>query len=429
MENMEFQQYYPTYSYQKRDVVLSEFEEAQKISNTQSKLYGQLASLLLAFTTVGITILFKLSEKSTVRLLNLAQDNIILLNIFLCIIALVLLRYFIELQKTIVLNSRKVITLRKMLGLDYGNLQLTIPNWRVEGATNPFVIKLFPGWFRFGSSPFWIIVLTLNIFWYFMFNTVDSKFTQNYWYIISALITIFYALIFRIQLLETHETFYLIILKNISKLFRIKLISNFEYILYRTKLSVHELNRLKYKTVNLEKILLIIEDKRFFKHPGVDLKSMLRSILSLSSFYRKKYGILKSGGSTITMQLSRTLFIPSNQNVLFRKIVEILLSFWIEGQFSKKEILLFYLTSVRFERGINGIIAASKHFFPDKNSKEFSNEEAFILIERLSNITSTYKETRIKSIYDKVSLEIDLSYNKLYEEYKQIEQNNKINEI
>jgi penicillin-binding protein 1A len=423
---MEFQQYYPTYNYKERDVVLAEFEEAQKIANTQSKLYGQLASFLLAFTTVGVTILLKTSEKSTNNILNTAQENIILLDVFLCVIALVLLRYFIELQRTIVINSRKVITLRRMLGLDYGNLQLTIPNWRVEGATNPFVVKLFPGWFRFGSSPFWIIILTLNVFWYFSIDSLNSNFIQNYWHFISIGITVIYAIIYRIQLNESHETYYLVVIKNISKIFRIKLISNFEYILYRAKLSVNEKNRLKYRTGNIEKILLNIEDKRFYKHRGIDLKSMIRSIFSLSSKYRKKNGILKSGGSTITMQLCRTLFIPSNQNAVFRKIIEILLSFWIEGQFSKNEILSFYLTSVRFERGVNGVISATKHFFPEKGDKQFSNEEAFLLIERLSNVTSTYRTRRIQSLFDRTSNEIELSIDELTNLYKHLEENNAI---
>jgi penicillin-binding protein 1A len=313
-----------------------------------------------------------------------------------------------------------------MLGLDYGNLQLTIPNWRVEGATNPFVVKLFPGWFRFGSSPFWIIILTLNVFWYFSIDSLNSNFIQNYWHFISIGITVIYAIIYRIQLNESHETYYLVVIKNISKILRIKLISNFEYILYRAKLSVNEKNRLKYRTGNIEKILLNIEDKRFYKHRGIDLKSMIRSIFSLSSKYRKKNGILKSGGSTITMQLCRTLFIPSNQNAVFRKIIEILLSFWIEGQFSKNEILSFYLTSVRFERGVNGVISATKHFFPEKGDKQFSNEEAFLLIERLSNVTSTYRTRRIQSLFDRTSNEIELSIDELTNLYKHLEENNAI---
>src|SRR5699024_5712025 len=117
---MGFQQYYPTYNYKKRDVVLSEFEEAQKIANTQSKLYGQLANILIAFVTIGITLLLKTSEKSTNQAILIIKDNVIIFNVFFGIIGLVILRYFIELQRSIVINSRKVITLRRMLGLEYG---------------------------------------------------------------------------------------------------------------------------------------------------------------------------------------------------------------------------------------------------------------------------------------------------------------------
>lgn len=426
---MEFQQYYPTYKYQERDVVLAEFEEALKIANTQSKLYGQLANFLIAFVTVGITLLLKTSDKSTNQAIIAVKDNVILFDIFLGIIGLVILRYFIELQRTIVINSRKVITLRRMLGLDYGNLQLTIPNWRVEGATNPFVVRLFPGWLKFGSSPFWIIAMTLNIFWYFSLPSIEYNFLSKYWYIVNILITVFYALVFRIQLNEPHESFYLTIVKNISKLLKITLVKDFEYVLYRAKLSVNEKLRLKYKTDNIEKILIEIEDSRFNKHKGVDFKSIGRSILSLSKKYRRKKGILKSGGSTITMQLCRTLLIPANQNPIRRKVSEILLSIWCEKQFSKSDIIAFYLTSVRFERGINGIISATKYFFPDKKNKTYSNEEAFFLIERLSNISSTYREERILKLHDRLSSSININRKILLSIYKDQEREKRIAKI
>lgn len=414
---MGFQQYYPTYNYKKRDVVLSEFEEAQKIANTQSKLYGQLANILIAFVTIGITLLLKTSEKSTNQAILIIKDNVIIFNVFFGIIGLVILRYFIELQRSIVINSRKVITLRRMLGLEYGQLQLTIPNWRVEGATNPFVIRLFPGWLKFGSSPFWIIALTLNVLWYLSLPSIDNN-LPKYWYLICIPITGIYALMFRIQLYETHESFYLSFVKTISKLFRIKLIKDFEYVLYRAKLSVYEKDRLKYKTHNLEKILIEVEDARFYKHKGVDFKSIGRSILSLSKHYRKKKGFLKSGGSTITMQLCRTLLIPPNQNPIRRKIIEILLSIWCEKQFTKADIIAFYLTSVRFEKGVNGVISATKYFFPDRENKAYTNEEAFFLIERLSNISSTYRKDRIKSLYARISNDIKIDWENLLIIYK-----------
>ncbi|NQU52706.1 MAG: transglycosylase domain-containing protein, partial [Bacteroidetes bacterium] len=299
------------------------------------------------------------------------------------------------------------------------------PNWRVEGATNPFVVRLFPGWLRFGSSPFWIIVLTLNVFWYLSAGSIKSEFFQSYWYVSSILFTLGYAFIYRIQLNETHETFFLSIIKLISKFFGIKLIKDFEYVLYRTKLSTSEKNRLKYNTTKIEEILINIEDSRFYRHHGIDLKSFVRSFLSLFEMYRKRHGVLKSGGSTITMQLCRTLFIPSNQNPIFRKFVEILLSFWIENQFSKTEILGFYITSVRFEKGRNGIISATKYFFSEKLDKNYTNEEAFFLIERLSNISSTYRIQRVKSIFDRISNNIEIDWERLIQVYS-VQENKKL---
>lgn len=418
---MDFQQYYPTYNFKERDIVLSEFEEAQKMANTQSKLYGQLANLLLAFVTVGITIFIKSYDLSKEQSISIVKDNILILDGFLFLIGYIILRYFIELQRTIVINCRKVITLRRMLGLDYGRLQLTIPNWRVEGATNPFVIRLFPGWRRFGSSPFWIILLSLNILWYFTYVQIDYRFIKEYWFIINIFFTVFFALVYRIQLNETHESFYLSCVKIVSRIFRIKLVDKFEYVLYRAKLAVNEKNRLGYNTSKIEKILVEIEDSRFYIHKGIDYKSIGRSILSISKKYRKKKGILKNGGSTITMQLCRTLFIPPNQKVFSRKLIEILLAKWIEKQFSKKEIIDFYLTSVRFERRTNGILAATKYFLPEKKDKNYSYEEAFILIERLSNISSTYREERIKSILERIPSKEIINKEKLIEIYKEIE--------
>ena len=415
---MKFQQYYPTYNYKDRDVVLAEFEEAQRIANTQSKLYSQLANFFIAFVTVGITLFLRTSDTPANQIITLVTKNVLFLDVFLGVIALVILRYFIELQRTIVINSRKVITLRRMLGLDYGHLQLTLPNYRVEGASNPFVIQLFPGWLKFESSPFWIIAMTLNIFWYFSIPSINVFWVKSYWFVVSILIILFYATIFRVQLNETHESFFLIITKNISSILRIRLVKDFEYVLYRAKLSVHEKQRLKYNTTNVERILIEIEDSRFYEHYGIDIKSIGRSILSLSHRFRKKKGLLKSGGSTITMQLCRTLLIPSNQNTLKRKIVEVLLSFWCEKQFTKKEILHFYLTSVRFEKNINGIILATKYFFAKRNKRNYTNEEAFFLIERLSNITSSYRPERVISIYERISKSVEINLESLLKIYE-----------
>ena len=83
------------------------------------------------------------------------------------------------------------------------------------------------------------------------------------------------------------------------------------------------------------------------------------------------------------MQLTRSLFIPSNQNKYLRKISELLLSIWLNNQFSKDEILKMYISSVRFERGILGLANALKYFFGEIKNRQITNEEAFFLVERL----------------------------------------------
>jgi penicillin-binding protein 1A len=78
----EFQQHYPTYNFKERDVVLAEFDEAQRIANTQSKLYGQLANFLIAFVTIGISILLKTADTPSSEALIQLKKNIILFDIF-----------------------------------------------------------------------------------------------------------------------------------------------------------------------------------------------------------------------------------------------------------------------------------------------------------------------------------------------------------
>ncbi len=408
---MRTQQYYPTYKFKNRDVVLSEFEEAQKIANTQNRLYHQLANLLLAFITFTFSwFIGNSGENNQVQnFFSKDASSLSLIIFFLAVISIsyFILRYFIEVQKTIVLNSRKVITLRRMLGLDYGRLQLTLPNRRVEGASDPFEIKLFPNLLDFKSSPFWIISITNIIIFYMTLDASNFDLHISHQILILLCIFLFFGFIFRYSLKEIHETPYLILVKFISNLIGLKLMNNFEYILFRTKLAAHEKNRLQYDTRNVAKILIRIEDSRFYKHYGIDWKSIIRSIfvLFLPDKIRKKKGYIKSGASTINMQLCRTLFIPSNQNKYKRKIIESLLAIWIGKVFTQEEIINFYLSSVRFENGIFGIISATKHFFPDKSIRKYSNEEGLFLVERLSNISSSYDPKRVKMLIQRLEKE------------------------
>jgi penicillin-binding protein 1A len=176
---------------------------------------------------------------------------------------------------------------------------------------------------------------------------------------------------------------------------------------YRAKLAYLELDRLKVDYGNFKTILVDIEDRKYNGNSGFSLRSLTRAAISQVGFFRRRFGYIESGGSTVTMQLARSLFIPANQNRIRRKIIEILLSYWLHNQFTKDEILRLYSASVRYERGVIGLANSLKYFFNELKSKSLTNEEAFFLVERLSNVTSTVSWPRILHLTKRVSIKLD----------------------
>ncbi len=410
------EQFYPTYKAKERDVLLLEFEEAQKIANGQSKVYGQVTNILLAIATFAFTIILKPadSDNEILKAQNLILSNSIIFCLIITVFGAILLRYFVDLQKQITINARKVITLRTLLGLDYGHIHLTLPNWRVEGATDPFVIRYFNGWLDFRTMPFWVITILVNTIW---FLTAKNNFPITIdWYYVNIVVTAFYFVIFRKSLNDRHETMYLDFVKFFIHICRIKLKDNFESVIYRAKLAYVELDRLQVNYKILISVLVDIEDNTFYRNKGVSFKSLIRGFFSRFKYFRKKYNFIENGGSTITMQLVRTLFIPTTQNKYLRKIAEILLSFWLNNQFTKDEILKLYVASVRYEKAVFGLADAIKHFFvKDLKNKELTDEEAFFLVERLSNISSTVNYDRMAHLIARTKTKIDT--NKLKQIY------------
>ncbi|MCC8360611.1 biosynthetic peptidoglycan transglycosylase [Salinimicrobium sediminilitoris] len=415
MDN-EAEQYYPTYNFkpENRDVVLLEFEEAQKIANGQTKVYGQVTNILLAVVTVLIPLFFNLDKKNN-HAFNLIKENALFFSTIIFLFGALLLRYFVDLQKQITINGRKVVTLRAMLGLDYGRIHLTLPNWRVEGATNPFAIKYFNGWLMFQSMPFWVLAIGVNAIWWLTTNdrtafpvTInDTIIFRVPWLTGNFIISIAYLLVFRRNLNDTHETSFLNIGRFLANLIRYHLIDNFEYVIYRAKLEVVEMSRLNVNFENLKSILIDIEDKSFYSNKGVSIKAIIRGSLSQIKPFRKAFRLIESGGSTITMQLARTLFIPSNQNKYLRKFFEIWIALWLQRKFTKKEILDLYVVSVRYDYGVMGLSKAIKHFYGDIKRKKLTPEESFVLVERLSNVTGTHRQDRIDFLISKSTVKLD----------------------
>ncbi|MDD5656309.1 MAG: transglycosylase domain-containing protein [Elusimicrobia bacterium] len=109
--------------------------------------------------------------------------------------------------------------------------------------------------------------------------------------------------------------------------------------------------------VDLQNAVIAIEDDRFFKHWGISPRGILRS--AFANLLARR---VRQGGSTITQQLSRQIFL-SRQRKVVRKIREILLAVQIERNFSKEEILQFYLNQVYFGEGAYGVQAAARIYF------------------------------------------------------------------
>ncbi|MGJ0490335.1 penicillin-binding protein 1A [Methylobacter sp.] len=102
---------------------------------------------------------------------------------------------------------------------------------------------------------------------------------------------------------------------------------------------------------------LAAEDERFFEHPGVDYKGLLRAAIQLALTGKKR-----QGGSTITMQVTRN-FLLGREKTYIRKIKEIILALKIENEYPKKQILELYLNQIYMGHRAYGIAAAAQTYY------------------------------------------------------------------
>ncbi len=386
-----WRQHFPTYHFHDRDIALEEYKVAAKNLESEERVFLNASNVTLV-TSAALGSLLVGSSSQLISVFNDIIPPYIISIILLSIIvgfSFISLKYFSDRQRAIVLAGRKVIILRRMLGLSYGQVQLLLPNWRVEGADQPLALKLFPGWLTYAAYPFWIISIisssvVLFLSAYFVKQNPDVI-SQDFYLtsILSMGITWFVSsmLIFRVSLLDTHETTRLIFYKQLSRIIGLPLTQNIEYIIYRAKLACYETDRLKVTTTNIKKFLIFIEDKDFHSHSGISYKSLVRILLGLMRIKPK------SGGSTIVQQLTRTLFIQDLRKTKRRKLIELSLAPWITSVFSKEIILDIYISSVRFEHKCFGVVEAMEHFWGEPVTNA-TNAQAFFLIERVSNIRS-----------------------------------------
>ena len=131
--------------------------------------------------------------------------------------------------------------------------------------------------------------------------------------------------------------------------------------------------------------MVAVEDRRYYIHPGVDPIGITRSL-----YVRAIDGRWTQGGSTITQQLARNIYLNNNKE-FGRKIREVILALAMETKFSKDQILELYLNKVYFGGGAYGVDAASRKFF-DHGAEDLSLAEAAI-IAGLVKAPSNYSPT------------------------------------
>ena len=112
--------------------------------------------------------------------------------------------------------------------------------------------------------------------------------------------------------------------------------------------------------------IISVEDKNFTSHRGIDIEGIARAVLSL---IRNK-GEITMGGSTITQQLARNIFL-NFETTYSRKIQEMFIAVALEQKYSKEQILEFYLNNVYFSNGYYGIESAAEAYF-NKDANDLS---------------------------------------------------------
>ena len=128
----------------------------------------------------------------------------------------------------------------------------------------------------------------------------------------------------------------------------------------------------------LREAVLLAEDAAFWDHRGVDLHELRASVET----YWDRGGVLR-GGSTITQQLAKNLYLTPDRNP-YRKLVELLISRRLEAELSKTRILELYLNLIEWGDGIWGAEAAARAYF-SRSASSLSPEQAALMAGAIVN--------------------------------------------
>ncbi len=134
---------------------------------------------------------------------------------------------------------------------------------------------------------------------------------------------------------------------------------------------------------DLQRATIAIEDSRFYRHLGVDFRGIVRAL-----YENLRAGRISQGGSTLTQQLARNIYL-TREKKLSRKLQEIILALQIERHFSKEQILELYLNQVYYGSGTYGVQTAAKTYF-GKHVNDLTLSECSTLLAGLPKKPSAY---------------------------------------
>ncbi|MCX7942179.1 MAG: penicillin-binding protein 1A [Dictyoglomaceae bacterium] len=161
----------------------------------------------------------------------------------------------------------------------------------------------------------------------------------------------------------------------------------------------------------LQKAVIVSEDENFYNHPGISIRGIIRAIWNDLLAIKDPNRTIQ-GGSTITQQVARLLFL-SLERTIKRKIQEIYIAFKLEKYYTKQEILEIYLNLIYWGNGAYGAEAAAQTYF-GKSAKDLNLEESALLAGILSapEIYNPYKNIERAKLMRNIVLE--RLYNKGY---------------
>lgn len=147
-------------------------------------------------------------------------------------------------------------------------------------------------------------------------------------------------------------------------------------------------------SASLKRALVAAEDSKFMQHHGFDFDGMQKALER-----NEKRGRIAAGGSTITQQLAKNLFLWPEKSLL-RKGQEAVITLMIETTWSKRRILEVYMNEIEWGKGIFGAEAAARHYFGIPASA-LSDYQAAMLAAMVPSPSTTTARARRKAYYDR----------------------------